>query len=76
MPWGRDCGWSRGEFGGKEGSLDLPSCGWRTLLYTANVSHVVVIAWPSFPCKRNTVLLEKRGGWMIANRSNISLSLH
>jgi len=58
---------------GKEGSLDLPSRGWRTLLYTANDTHVVVIARPSFPCKRN---MEKRGGWMTADRSGRSLSLH
>lgn len=46
------------------------------VLYAANDSHVVVIAWPSFPCKRKTVLFGKGGCWMIANRSSMSLCLH
>lgn len=53
-------GWA----GGKERPLDLPLCGWRALLYATNASHV--IAWPSFPCKNNTVLLwgKEVAGWL------------
>lgn len=75
MPWGGivdGAGVSRGK-----GRVLRSALRWlEDVQYTANDSHVVVIVWHSFPCKRNTVLLGKGGGWMIANRSSMSLCLH
>lgn len=58
MPWG---GTVDGAGVSREKSRVLRSALMRLedVLYGANDSHVVLIAWPPFPCKRDSTLGEK-----------------